>query len=173
MAFSRRAWLGVLAVGVQPWLFALRAGEFTQSISHVQVAGLIPMAMFGINSSAIDMGLVLVFAAMIAASVFKTETSSAKPCRYLQYLSGVGWVVFFSLELFLSAMSTNGPWQKQVTAVGVALAMMLFETMSGILVLEHTLPEARHLAMNLAGAIARGFGWSNAKPNDGSGSSAS
>jgi hypothetical protein len=134
-----------MAISVLPLLLTHRWGELTESLRKLHIADQpVELAAFGFHfaSGCAVTGAALTVAAMIAASVYKLESSSKAPCPYLRILAGCGWCVLAALELFLSVICTSGPWSAQLAALGIALATLLFETMAAILVLEYTIPEA-------------------------------
>jgi hypothetical protein len=99
------------------------------------------------------MGLALTLAQMIGVSVFIMETSSGVRARYLKFLSGSGWIIATSLELALSVICANGVAERSIGFV-LALLLTIFETCSGILVVDCLFIP---VALGLGGAVRRAF----------------
>ena len=98
---SARGALGLLAFTVLPALLTQRSGALTEFLIRLHIANpSVKWTVFGIrfDCSCSATAVALTFAAMIAASVYKTETTSKTPsCPYLRFFSGTGWCVLAAL----------------------------------------------------------------------------
>jgi hypothetical protein len=149
--------LGLIALAVQPWLLTLRAGELAHALTlTVADRPFGKLILFGtpyeIGTCGV-MGLALTLAQMIGVSVFIMETSSGVRARYLKFLSGSGWIIATSLELALSVICANGVAERSIGFV-LALLLTIFETCSGILVVDCLFIP---VALGLGGAVRRAF----------------
>jgi len=136
-----------LALIIQPFLLTLRATDLTQLLHHSRIASPGPTLVIAGFSYDPVAGAVLTIAQMIAASVFLMDVPPSPRRFYLRVLSGLGWVVLSLLELTLSVCYAGSGIIAIATAFALTLLYLLFESMSGILIIEYlVIPAAKVMA---------------------------
>jgi hypothetical protein len=133
------AFLGGVALSVQPWLLGIRATllgrSLAQAIPDRPLGTLKTLGMsFNVGTCSL-IAFTLTLAAMISVSIFLLDSPVGARRRYLRILSGIGVLLLLALEL-----ATVGGLPGKVTAVLLAVALIVLDGICGI---RHSLTPVR------------------------------